>query len=218
MKIERYINQFLDGKGKDKGRKPDERYASFDYCYNYFYSFYKQNKLHELSDDENLQNSCLHLGFYLASWGMMRGSSFLLQKSVKNYKNLIEVISKADPRLWEIDVDNYNEKNIKLLLNCKEEINKAFGKDTPTDTLITKIMLGVFANVPAFDQYVQKSLKVYKLNEKSLWKIKEFYDQNKTVIDSFNIPTYDFLNGEETDILYTKAKLVDMCGFMEGQE
>ena len=122
MDVKKSINQFLEGNGKNKGRKPDERYASFDFCYNYFYSFYKRNKLNELPDGKNLQTSCLQLGFYLASWGMMRGSSFLLEKSVKNYKNLIVTISKMNPKLWEIDVDTYDEDNIKLLLNCKQQI------------------------------------------------------------------------------------------------
>lgn len=56
---------------------------------------------------------------------MMRGSSFLLEKSVRNYKKLIEVISEMDPKLWEIDIANYNEKNIKLLLDCKKQIKKS---------------------------------------------------------------------------------------------
>jgi hypothetical protein len=30
------INIYLEGRSKNKGKKPDERYASFDYCYNYF--------------------------------------------------------------------------------------------------------------------------------------------------------------------------------------
>lgn len=218
MDIEKSINQFLEGKDKNKGRKPDERYASFDYCYNYFYSFYKQNKISELANEENLQLSCLHLGFYLASWGMLRGSSFLLEKSVRSYKNLIIAISKMDPKLWEIDIDNYNKENIELLLKCKQQIIDSFGDENkPTDTLITKIMLGVFANVPAFDQYVQNSLKVRELNEKSLLKLKTFYDENKSIIDSFKICTFDFLTSDDTEILYTKAKIVDMCGFMDGQ-
>ncbi|MCK4429565.1 MAG: hypothetical protein KAU95_04260, partial [Candidatus Aenigmarchaeota archaeon] len=129
MDVKKSINQFLEGNGKNKGRKPDERYASFDFCYNYFYSFYKRNKLKELADEKNIQMSCLQLGFYLASWGMMRGSSFLLEKSVKNYKNLIVVISKMNPKLWEIDVCKYDEDNIKLLLNCKQQIIEVLGKE-----------------------------------------------------------------------------------------
>lgn len=218
MDVKKSINQFLEGNGKNKGRKPDERYASFDFCYNYFYLFYKGNKLNELADEKNLQMSCLQLGFYLASWGMMRGSSFLLEKSVKIYKNLIVAISKINPKLWEIDVDKYDEDNIKLLLNCKQQIIEVLGKENKlSDTLVTKIMLGVFANIPAYDQYFRKSLKLHSLNKQSLLKIKKFYEENKETFDSFKIHTFDFLTSQETDIIYPKAKLIDMCGFMDGQ-
>lgn len=161
--------------------------------------------------------SCLQIGFYLASWGMMRGSSFLLEKSVKNYEELIRTISKSDPKLWEIDVDNYNENNIKLLLNCKNNIIQALGRENnPTDTLVTKIMLGVFANVPAFDQYFCKGFRMHTFNEKSLLRLKTFFDENKSVFDSYKIPTFDFITSQETDILYTRAKIMDMYGFIRG--
>jgi len=218
MDIKKSFNQFLEGNGKNKGRKPDERYASFDFCYNYFYSFYKNRKLSELANKKNLQMSCLQVGFYLASWGMMRGSSFLLEKSVRNFSSLIITISKMNPKLWEIDVADYDEENISLLLDCKQQIINALGKENkPSDTLVTKIMLGVFANIPAFDQYFRKSLKVYLVNEKSLLKIKEFYIKNKEDFDSFKIHTFDFLTSGETNYIYTKAKLIDMCGFIAGQ-
>ncbi|RKY36479.1 MAG: hypothetical protein DRP78_03505 [Candidatus Omnitrophota bacterium] len=105
MDIKKSINQLLAGSGKNKGRKPNEKYASFDFCYNYFYSFYKGNKFSELANKNNLQMSCLQISFYLSSWGMLRGSSFLLEKSLKNYTELIIAISKMNPTLWEIDVD-----------------------------------------------------------------------------------------------------------------
>lgn len=219
MDIKESIDLFVNGRGKNKGKKPDERYSSFDYCYNYFYSFYAEDKIPELATDENLQMSCLQLGFYLASWGMMRGSSFLLEKSLRHFKNLIIAISKMDSKLWEIDVNNYNDKNIKLLLNCKDNIVKALSKkNNPSDTLVTKIMLGVFASVPAFDQYFGKSMHMYTFNERSLRKIKKFYEENKSTIDSFEIKTFDFITSEYTDIFYSKAKLIDMCGFMDGQK
>ena len=43
--------------------------------------------------------------------------------------NLINTISKMETKLWEIDVDDYNEENIKLLLKCKREIIKALEDD-----------------------------------------------------------------------------------------
>jgi hypothetical protein len=216
--IKTSINYFLNGYRKNKGRKHDERYASFDFCYNYFYSFYKNNKIKELASQENIQTSCLQLGFYLASWGMLRGSSFLLEKSISNFKNLIIAISNMSSVLWEIDVDKYTGNNIELLLECKQKIADALGKENkPSDTLITKIMLGVFANVPAYDQYVRKSFKLHSFNKKSLLKIKKVYDENKQILDSFQIPTYDFCTSAETGVFYTKAKIIDMYGFVNRQ-
>lgn len=218
MDIKKQLNKFIEGNRKNNGRKPNERYTSFDYCYNYFYFFHKNKSLSSLANKKNLETSCLQIGFYLASWGMMRGSSFLLQKSVRNFSSLVIAISKMNPKLWEIDVDDYNEENISLLLNCKQEIINALGKENkPSDTLVTKIMLGVFANIPAFDKYFRKGLKVYSVNKKSLLKVKEFYLKNKEDLDSFKIHTLDFLTLKETDNIYTKAKLIDMCGFIAGQ-
>lgn len=42
----------------------------------------------------------------------MRGSSFLLQKSIKNFTKLMIEISKLDTSIFEIDVDNFNDENI----------------------------------------------------------------------------------------------------------
>jgi len=211
MSIQERINQYLNG------RLPNERFASFDYCYNYFYSFYKDNRINKLAAGDNLQSSCLQLGFYLASWGMMR-ASFLLKKSAKHYKKLIEAISKMDKKLWEIDVDNYTKENIELLLRCKEDIKVALGKENnPSDTLVSKIMLGVFANIPAFDRNVRKSLNVRSISEKSLLKIRRFYDANKSALNSFEVYTLNFPSSKETNVKYTKAKLIDMYGFIDGQ-
>jgi hypothetical protein len=218
VNIQKSFNKFIEGQGKNKGRKPDERYASFDYCYNYFYSFYSNNKIKEISSPKNIQTSCLQIGFYLASWGMMRGSSFMLEKSVRHLKELIISISNMDKTLWEIDVPNYDDEFISKLLQCKKDIIEALGvNNKPSDTLVTKIMLGVFGNIPAFDQYFRRSLGVYTVNKKSLLKVKDFYLKNKSDFDSFKIFTLDFETGMETKTKYTIAKYIDMFGFMDGQ-
>lgn len=224
MQIDKALEQFLKGKDKNKGKQPDERYASFDYCYNYFYSFYKQNKISDIASESNLQTSCLHLGFYLASWGMMRASSFLLEKSSRHLVPLVCEIAKMDKIMWEIDVDKYSEDNISALLECKNKIKKALGeKNTRTwDTLVTKIMLGVFANVPAYDTFFKKFLQKNKycqtFNKKSLGQLNIFYNDHKKEFETFEkIKTHDFITGKETDIYYTKAKLMDMYGFISGQ-
>lgn len=213
MQVKELINEYLSK------RDVNERFASFDYCYNYFHSFYQDNKLLELASDDNIQMSCLQLGFYLSSWGMMR-NSFLMKKSVKNFENLIIAISNMNPILWEIDVDKYTEKNMESLMRCKKQIIKSFGENQPSNTLITKIMLGVFANVPAFDNNFKKSnIKLRTLNKDSLIILKNFYVENKAIIDSFKVSTIQFSKGDEiktTNVFYTKAKLIDMYGFMDG--
>lgn len=215
MQIQESINAYL------KNREANERFTSFDYCYNYFYSFYKEDNLLEFASEDNIQMSCLQLGFYLASWGMMR-NSFLMKKSVKNFETLIINIANMDHFLWEIDVNNYTEKNIDALMECKSEIFGSFGDNKPSDTLITKIMLGVFANVPAFDNnFKNSSINLKTFNKNSLRALKDFYEKNKTIIDSFKVKTLQFSKGKnikETDILYSKAKLIDMYGFMDGME
>ena len=56
------------------------------------------------------------------------------------------------------------------------------------------------------------------VNIKNLKIISEFYSSNKIVIDEFasTTKTYDFATGEKTNISYTKAKIIDMYGFMVG--
>jgi len=58
MKIEN-LNEIIASEFKSKSETTD-RYTSFDYCYNYF----KRNN--DFTND--IEKSCLVLGFYLASW------------------------------------------------------------------------------------------------------------------------------------------------------
>lgn len=208
-----------------KDSKPTDSNASFDYCYNYFYS-YKDNP-EELANEKNIHMSCLQLGFFLASWGMFRGRAPLREKSVKFYEPLLKEISGMNKKLWTIDVDSYNDENIGLLVQCGDEIWEVLKKEgvkNRSNILITKIMLGVFANVPAYDAYFVKFLRlngyVQTFGPKSLRSIKEFYeDQNhKEKIDRYNkeIHTCSFQDSKNTGIRYTKAKIIDMCGFVAG--
>ncbi|PYS60059.1 MAG: hypothetical protein DMF74_19710 [Acidobacteria bacterium] len=217
MDIAANLRQFNQGQNKNKGRQVKERYSSFDYCFNYFQTFRDEGRIQELSQPAQIQASCLQLGFYLASWGMLRGSSFLLEKSVKFYEPLIEGIATFDNRAWAVDADSYGANNIRLLLDCREMIKESLGwEHRPSDTLITKIMLGVFGNVPAFDDYFRKGFGVHSFGKNSLNRIADFYEKNKSAIDRNDIYTLDYASGEFTKRKYTKAKIIDMVGFIEG--
>lgn len=202
-------------KFKSKSDQMD-RYTSFDYCYNYF----KTNE----NFQKDIEKSCLVLGFYLASWGMLRGSSFLLQKSGKHYQKLIEYYSTLEKDIWKIDIDNYsNETNSQILEIYRKTKELIIVGNSSHLTLTTKILLGVFGFIPAYDQYFCKTFKnIYSgtcgfsvVNNNSLNCIKDFYESNKDDIDKFSKSTYttDFLTGNKTNNNYTKAKIIDMYGF-----
>ncbi|HCN38100.1 MAG TPA: hypothetical protein DIS94_10370, partial [Bacteroidetes bacterium] len=87
----------------------------------------------------------------------------------------------------------------------------------PTDTLISKIMLGVFGNIPAFDDNFKKGFGVGKINNKNLEKVKLFYEANKFELDAFHneILTLSF-NNNGNKFNYPISKIIDMIGFIEG--
>jgi hypothetical protein len=212
LNIKQNIDDYLNK------RLPEERYTSFDYCFNYFRSFCEKNEIGEIASQQNIQMSCFQLGFYLASWGMFRGSSFLIKKSVKHFEKLIRKISQRGQEYWEIDVDKYSDRNIELLLKLKWDIEHYLGEteERASSTLATKIILGVFGSVPAIDQNVKNAFGINNFNKKALEKFIDFYKRNTSLIDSCKIKTLDFFTGKETERYYTKAKIIDMVGFIEG--
>ena len=156
---------------------------------------------------------------------MYRGSAELLQKSARYLVPVLEAIGstnglvlKSGETPWDIDLDGYTETTIKLLVLTAAKIRDA--RPGMSDTLITKIMLGVFGNVPAFDDnfwYGCKAAVIYaKFGEKSLKQIGALYRQNMALIDQYKVPTLGFSTGQPTGRQYTRAKVVDMALFMEG--
>jgi hypothetical protein len=147
---------------------------------------------------------------------MLRGSSSLLQKSIKFYEPLLRYIVSAPRELWEIDADDYSQEKKKLLLNCRRNIGMALAPCGATDTLATKIMLGVFGNVPAFDSAFKLGFGVSTFGWLALSKIQQFYIENQEEIDKYRLPTIDYDTGKPTKRLYTRAKVIDMIFFIEG--
>lgn len=223
--IDANLRSYLDGNSTSDGRMANDRYASFDYCFNYFQSFRDSKNIPLLASPANMQLSCLQLGFYLASWGMYRASTELLQRSARYLIPVIKVIANSEELRvengktpWDVDVNCYTEINILLLLLTAEKIRVVL--PDATDTLVTKIMLGVFGNVPAFDDNFKYGCKVARiratLGEKSLKEIGGFYRRNAASIDRYQVPTLDFLTGQQTGRTYTRAKVIDMALFIEG--
>jgi hypothetical protein len=208
MDIEANLKEYLGE------HKPTDRYTSFDYCFNHFQSR-RGPGIAELASASGMELSCLHLGFYLASWGMLRGSSPLLKRSIKHYAPVIEAIASVDPNLWEIDAHAYTEEAIEALTTTAGKLRSAL-RDGASDILVTKIMLGTFGCVPAFDTYFKKGFGVSTFGRKSLRKVAGFYQENAEIIEAHRVPTIDFASGMETNLKYTRAKVIDMIFFVEG--
>lgn len=163
-------------------REPLEHYASFDYCFNYFQEHRERNDLPALLHGDAVQLSCLHLGFYLASWGMLRGSSELLQRSVRVFVPVIEVIANSSSEIWETDADVYRDGSCPAVFGVAQQLRAALS-NAASDTLITKIMLGTFGCVPAFDSYFKKGFGAWTFGPKALRGIGEFYHANSEIIE-----------------------------------
>ena len=190
-------------------RLPTSRPASFDYCYNYFQTFRERGDTAAFADDNYLHESCLQLGFYLASWGMLRGSSELLRRSLRYYVPLVKALAEMSEDVWNLDVPRYDKDSLLLLLESVRKVRGAF-EHRATDTLVTKIMLGVFGCVPAYDTDFRRGLGMYTLGTPSLMCVRAFYDEHAREIEASRPRTLDFSTGEESERRYPVAKVIDM--------
>ena len=216
--MKRNINEVIS-KFKNDQQDIQHRYYSFDFCYFHFRSSKESGKI-------DIEKSCQVLWSYLASWGMLRGSSFLLWKNPAYLKDLVEWIHDQSLSTWNIDVENYKE-NSQTVLDLYKGAEKYIlkGKNHQSVTLVTKVLLGVFAIIPAYDRFFRDSFSDIAGNEcgfstpnkKSLEIIYQFYIENKEEIEKLSNETkvFDF-NGQPTKYHYSKAKIIDMYGFQVG--
>ncbi|MDZ4064216.1 MAG: hypothetical protein U1E22_06045, partial [Coriobacteriia bacterium] len=158
-------------------RTETARYTSFDYCFNHFQAFRKQSEVNALASEQDLQLSCLQLGFYLASWGMLRGSSALLRNSVKVYAPVIDLIASTDADIWTIDAGDYDDAACATIIDVSESLRSALPAGA-SDILVTKIMLGVFGCIPAFDTNFKRGFGVSRFGRPALQRINEYCMDN----------------------------------------
>ena len=153
--IEKTVMGFYEKIIDDK----NHRFKSWEHCYNYFNG-----------DSIEIDLACLHLGFYLASWGMLR-NSFLLKKDYKIHENAVREIVKSEYKVLRgIKFQDFTPDKIKLLSRLIKKLNDEIYGISISDTLITKILLGTLGCVPAYDKCFiigirQAKLKYSKLSE-----------------------------------------------------
>lgn len=195
-------------------RVPEARYASFDYCFNHFQEARESGDTAKLADDDHRMLSCLQLGFYLASWGMMRGSGDLLQRSVRDLMPVIEMIAAEPASTWDFDADCLGTRTDEVLA-LSRRVRRAYSIPA-SDILVTKTMLGVFGCVPAFDRYFRIGFGCQTLCADALVRIGNFYINHQAKIDDRRVFTLGFDSGLDTKRRYSRAKIIDMIFFQEG--
>ncbi len=189
----------------------NHRYKSWEHCYSHF-----------SGDDtsSNIDVSCLHLSFYLASWGMYRGSSFLLWKDYRIHRAVVEKLL-GNKHSQNFEFSSIGNSDLGKIINLaqwiknwyRENINTVNGETKSvnvTDTLVTKIMLGTLGCIPAYDRYfidgMRKSGIAYsKLTEANLMAVSQYYKKNEA----------EFIRAkksiqEKSGVNYPAMKLVDM--------
>lgn len=204
------------------------RYRSWEHCYKVFYEARENRKNGEALNYDNLS---LHLAFYLASWGMYRGSSFLLQQDYKVHENAVKVILSAEyDSLQGITCSELKKDHAQRLLwdlceklrneykNIRSKVVKQTRKEDETESdvsviLISKILMGTLGCVPAYDRFFVKGIKHLNVstgifNRKSILRLSDFYESNFDELEK----TRRKLHFEGLD--YPQMKLLDM-GFWQ---
>lgn len=98
-KIETFYSKIEDYKNDKPQENKFSRYKSWEWCY----KFFCENRAHyqeiainseteTVEQKKLLEQFALHLGFYLASWGMYRGSSFLLNHDYRVHIPVVKII------------------------------------------------------------------------------------------------------------------------------
>lgn len=136
---------------KELSADPHHRYRSWEHCYRFF----RSRTLGNLAAEKDL--AALHLGFYLASWGMYRGSAFLLQQAYTVHIGVVEtLVSPQFSELWRTEAGSGppptgQVTTIIELVDAVKEAYKPFGP--ATDILATKAILGTVGCLPAVDRF-----------------------------------------------------------------
>ena len=198
------------------------RYRSWEHCYGYFH----RTTSKEIAADR--QQAALQLGFYLASWGMYRGSSFLLQHAYTAHLGVIDqLIAPRFSSLWEREFGGSDSDTelVPVILEAVDTVREAYRPFAPnaesrqaSDTLVTKVILGTFGCLPACDRFFIdgwkiNGLKYSYLNTNFVGRVLNFCREN---LRSFREEQAAI--GSNGGMHYPLMKLVDMYFWQTGYE
>lgn len=207
-KVERYLSNL----------QPNGNEHSWRFCHKAFHP----------SSGKDADYLALQLAAYLASWGMYRGSSGLFRTNYTVHAGAVDIILEFRSKLYMQNEDDlFTLSQIEQMMQLKEllkshykgiQVNwsdKGLKSISPTDTLLSKIILGSLGCVPAYDTYFIIGVKGHQnakispeFSMKSVIEVNEFIRLNE---EEFNV-----LQKKYQD--YTLMKLTDMYFFQSGYD
>ena len=209
---------YADARANENGRS-----RSWEHCYRVF----RDARTDPSPDCDYLS---LHLAFYLASWGMYRGSSFLLQKDYRVLVPIVEKILKSEydclfgvacADLRESEVQDRLEKLYKCIAKyfgpIRDEIAGRKVASSVSPVLITKILMGTLGCVPAYDRFFQDGVATYKVTRReyspeSVLRLVDFYEEHNDRLEEAR-------RGMRVgDLIYPQMKVLDMGFWQVGFE
>lgn len=196
---------------------PHHRYRSWEHCY----VFFRSRTPDAIAAEKD--TAALHLAFYLASWGMYRGSAFLLQRAYTVHGDVIDaLLSPQFSELWATEVGSKpaDKDLVNTILRLVDVVKAAYQPFGPaSDILATKVILGTVACLPAVDRFFiagfRKSGRQYSspLNRRFVERIIRFCSDcaGKLQVEQSRIEV-------EGGVHYPLMKLVDMYFWQLGYD
>ena len=201
MAAHKKITQLLIDRFSDIDNNKRSSDHQWEHCFQYF-----------SGKSKDLDLGCLHLGFYLASWGMYRGSA-----EVRKFDHLIHrpvvqevLLSKYDP-LREASLESLLG-SLDLVWNLVTKIQTLYPSAiTVTDTLLTKILMGTLGCTPAYDRYFRAGVATEGISQ--TFSRKGFH----SLLLHCQQRSQGFLEAQKQIPGYPVMRLVDMYYFAVGE-
>lgn len=217
------------------------RFKTWEYCYKYFHG--NRKKLQSCKKLPN--EALLIFSFYLASWGMYRRSSFLLSLDHTIHEGILKELLSKDYDILTMDISKLNNNEDEFVnkliaardsirdvyepirtnvLEKQNDFHKKIGKKfkpkaTPkseiSNILASKILLGIFGCIPAYDTFFKQGIRRYPISqnfsEGSVRQIIKCYKDNKKLFDG-----HQYVLKIDKRIKYPTMKKIDMLFWLEG--
>jgi hypothetical protein len=149
-------------------QRPYPRERSWDQLWDYVHpAVTSRSGRRWLVSGERLDLTALHIGFYLASWGMFRGAGMLVEQNLDFFAALSErLFTLIDDNLWCLRFDQFRT-DADAASKIFNEVTASLGEflkvlqQQNVDLIIGKLLLGVWGECPARDEKFARGFEAY---------------------------------------------------------